>query len=759
MNISKNNIKIGIAISICLIFIAVIVLVLSKNNKNEQEVSSVDTLSVMQGVPSDAVIIFHFREANEFSNMISDTLSFGEKIVDKDNLLIEFFNKISLIPKVSELPLAYSLHYSAKNEVSFLQVITMDESNILQIKEFLESNLGYKKNYNSVKVYGRSTKVSAAIFDNILVMSNSMNVLESSIRHLVTGSSILDNLDFSSMSKKYGVNSAIYVNNKQIGKFFSGEVVYDFLGYSDFFLNFASWSAFKFSPTEGKLNLLGEFLDNKDPKNISSMFYKLNSVECNIGEILPSSTLFALWLPLPSSNEYLSALNSYMEVHRSQGRYAYKQNMVAIKGEPTPMQWADSLNIEGLAVAYCKFGEKHEWITLIKEKSKGWADKLINSVVSKDKEIESAPYKYKGYLASVYGDSFGWCSEDYYSKVDDWIILSSKDVIDEYNSGAAYFYNLSYFLDQTPAQDFLKREALSKVIVNINESPDTLLQIFKPYLKTQFKRSAEAHNFEYLTLDINKGVNIQANIEYYSQNLYAVPKPPEVEEGVLPIIIDSTIVLPKAPYEVYDVVKKEKAYLMQFPNNKLQYLDKNKKGVWTIPFNIPICGAVEQADLYNNGKLQMFFIAEDKLYALDRAARFVYGYPAKLSQKVVYGPKIVEIDGDVSFMTLNVDNSISQYTIDGTVVKGWRGVKAPEFIRELPKLEVIGGTRYWVLRTQLSTRLYRLDGTEVVINDKKRSISPESTIEFVGDNSIKVSGVDERFFILNLETGKTKKAR
>lgn len=760
MNINRNSLRLGAIISLCIIGIISITLYFAFKDREVKEEEGVkDTLSVMRGVPSDAILIFHFVEMSHFSNLVIDTLSFGEQIIDKNNSLIEFQRELSSISEIDKMPFVYSLHYSAKNEVSFLQVVPLEGGNESKVKGILERSLKYIKEYNGVKIYGRVSSVNAAIYEGVLIVSSSISVLESSIRHLNSNTSILDNLEFSKLSNEYGVNSALYVNNKQIGKFFSGEVTYNYLGYSDFFLNFASWSVFEFTPSGGKLNLSGKFLDNKDPRNLSSIFYKIRGVECEIGEILPFSTLFALWLPLPSTPTYLSALNSFMEVHRSNGRYAYKQNLVAIEGELKPLEWADSLNIEGIAVAFCKFGDKHEWVTLLKERSAGWSKKIKDFIVNRERGIESAPYKYRGYLASVYGEPFGWNSEEYYSKIGDWTIISSKSVIDEYNSGAAYFYNLSYYLAQTPAKDYLKEESLSKVLINVKESPDTLLQIFKPYLRDRFKSSAQSHNFEYITLDVTHKSSINVDINYYAQNLLELPKPPVVEEGVLPIIIDSTIVLPKGPYEIYDVAKKEPVYLAQLPNNQLQYLDKNKKGIWTIPFNSPICGAVEQIDIYNNGKLQMLFIAGDKLYLLDRAARFVNGYPVKLSHKVIYGPKIVELDENISFMTLNEDNSISQYTLDGKRVKGWSDIKAPEFIKELPTLEKLGAKRYWVLRSQLSTRLYNLDGSEVLISDSKRIISPESSIEFIGSNSIKVRGVDERYFILDLETGKTRKVK
>ena len=84
-------------------------------------------------------------------------------------------------------------------------------------------------------------------------------------------------------------------------------------------------------------------------------------------------------------------------------------------------------------------------------------------------------------------------------------------------------------------------------------------------------------------------------------------------------------------------------------------------------------------------------------------------------------------------------------------------IKAPEFVKELPRLKVVNGKKYLFLKTVSRLRVYSMLGKEVVIKDKKKAISPESEIILLGGDEIKVKGTDGKEFIFNLLSGKTRK--
>ncbi len=723
--------------------------------------------SSFEGVPSDAVMVFDFKRLGNFAPMLTDTSSFAFMLFDDKNPLVNFQKQLVSFKEMENIPFVYSLHYSSKNSVSFLQVLDMSGFPMAdEVFERLKSNASSsRRKYNSAYIYSYPSGLNLSFHKDLILASNSSYVLESSIRHIENGTSILDNREFSELILNNAKKECLYLNHRQIGKFFSGEIERGFLGYSDFFLRFSSWSVMELIQKPGMLRLSGSFLNHREEGNFSTIFYGQAGGKSQMGKILPANTIFAVSLPLSDPDGYISAFKSFLEVHKKLGKYIYNQQQLVKSNGIAPPEWLSSLKIEELVAAYCKFGEKCEWITFIREKSSFGINDVIAGIVDKRKPVVAEPFKYKGYISSIFGNLFASCNEEAFCKTGDWIVIGPKKMVDEFAGGRANYFSFENFLEQTPAAGFINSESSVKVAVNIKEAGDTVLQIFKPYLRGLLGAGIKKNNFEYLTAGIfpSDGGDVNIDIEFYASRLKELPEPriKNNGKGVAVFEVDSTIVIPEGPFRVRDVAKNAGAYLEQLPNMRLRYMDANKKGIWAIPFGTPLCGVVGQADLYNNGKLQMIFISEDKLYALDRLGRFVRGYPVKLPKKVVLGPEIMDIKGDKNYtvMTLNEDNSLSRYDIKGKPVAGWKDIKAPEFIKKIPHLKKIGGKSYWILETPSRLRIYSINGKEVIITDKKKIIDRGSDIKFISGSEIKVKGTDGKEFVLDLSTGKTKKAR
>ena len=63
---------------------------------------------------------------------------------------------------------------------------------------------------------------------------------------------------------------------------------------------------------------------------------------------------------------YLDAHQLFLEVHKKLSGYKYKQHVVGVEGRMSPLEYADSLGVKELVSAYCKFGDRHEWLTFIR---------------------------------------------------------------------------------------------------------------------------------------------------------------------------------------------------------------------------------------------------------------------------------------------------------------------------------------------------------------------------------------------------------
>lgn len=720
-------------------------------------------VSAYSAVPSDAVMVVDLKRFDEFARMSGDTLSFLYGLPLQGDPMVGFQRNLFAIGEISAAPMVMSMHYSAKNEVSFLQILDLKNGGAAQVQSFLSGNSTSKKRYNGVVINALGKGVVAALHQNLLLASSSSHVLESSIRHLENNTSVLDKREFEKLLRRTGAHSALYVNHNQIGKFFSGMVERRYLGYSDFFMKFTSWSTLSLSSAPDKLTLEGILENDSDESRFSNIFESQDIRKSQMGKVLPASSIFAVSIPVSSMHEYMKSHNLYLEMQKKVGEFALKQKSAQGENSISPAEWVDSLAIEELVSAYCKFGEKCEWIIALREKQHFGLDNVISSVVDRGKVGEPAPFKYKGYVASVFGELFSHCNEEYFCKMGSWIIIGPKTVLDDYANGRVAYFTLEDYLGQTPAEEYLNREASLKVMANFKEAGDSLLQIFKPYYREAVANQMARNNFEMAAMDLSfvDGEPV-AHIDFYGNRLAQLPKPVEKEgQESVTFAVDSTIVLEQGPFEVKDVTKKSAAFLEQLPNMRLRYMDANRKGVWAIPFETPICGYVEQIDLYDNGRLQMLFASEEKLYLLDRLGRFVNGYPKKLQKKVVMGPKLVRnVNGiKYSILVLNEDNTVSWLDISGKPVAGWSDIVAPEFIKELPQFAKLGGKRYWILRAPSQLLLYTIDGKRIDFPDKKKKIDRESEIELVQGGLFKVKCTDGKEYTWNLETGKVKKLK
>ena len=146
---------------------------------------------------------------------------------------------------------------------------------------------------------------------NLFIASESEYVLESAIRHIVNSTSILGNEEFKDIVAKNGSLGGLYINFSQIGKFFSGTVNRDFLGFSDFFLRNASWGVLNIQTTQTGAILDGELVNNGDASYFSSVFYKQMPQNSKAVEILPFNTVFYTSMLIDNIDAYIADSYSF----------------------------------------------------------------------------------------------------------------------------------------------------------------------------------------------------------------------------------------------------------------------------------------------------------------------------------------------------------------------------------------------------------------------------------------------------------------
>ena len=298
------------------------------------------------------------------------------------------------------------------------------------------------------------------------------------------------------------------------------------------------------------------------------------------------------------------------------------------------------------------------------------------------------------------------------------------------------------------------------LIVNGSEQPDSLVRFFKK--DDNLKGLTKSSNLMIgaIQLKPDKLGNPAYEIFFYADSLKELPQPGKaVMESPAGWERDTIVKIPAGPFELINFSTGEKEFLEQLPNYWLRLSDKEMKGIWAVPFQVPLRGYVQQVDYYRNGKLQMLFAGGNRVFMLDRSGRFVSPYPISTDSLILLGPKVYNLkkDGDFAIMLLHTDNTLRLYDKNCKPYPIWSDIKLPETIREFPELKDFGGNKYWILRTSLRTMIYSVNGIPVTDIKEKNRIKPDSPVIPLAGSDVLVQTLQGRNISINLETGDIKR--
>lgn len=677
--------------------------------------------------------------------------------VDKGSMLLPLAGTgdANTLPALErERPATVSLHYSSKNEVSLLWV---SQSASEAGKALPPVSYTRKRGYNGVDIYEMAGGTALACYGELTFWSRSPYVVEGAIRHLKNETSILDSPEFLELAKKSTGAGNLMVNHHQIGKLFSGVVQREFLKYSDFFLRLTSWSLFEIKHDSLFWDLAGGLVNYGEVKYYSSLFSSQSPKKMEYSLMLPARTAFAVSVPFSDTDLYLERYKEFLEVHKKLGDYSYRQHLVTKENSLSPAGFVDSLDVREAVAAFCSFGGRYDWVTLLRSgKGEGFISGVISGMLDRDKEVAVEDFVHKGYIGSVFGSLFGHCNEESFCRAGNWVVVGPSDFVKAFAVGANKFFTLNDYLSAGALNGFFDKESNLDVYLNVSFARDSVLNVFKPEYSAKLGARLDSCNFAVVTARFSGGDSqrTRADVRLYAAKLDKLPEPPASESEEIVTVTDSTIVVDNTLFELKDFVNGGKCYLRQNNNLSLSYLNGKKKSVWTIPFNAPLCGRVEQVDFFSNNKLQMLACTSDKLYLIDRLGRNVKGFPMQLHKSVVLGPEVFEEDEGYGFVTLNRDNTISLYKLSKNGLDAPVNINAGEFVRELPAIKRVDGESYLFVKCVSQIKIYSLNGNQITGKEKKRKIAPDSELEF-GADGVVYTGTDKKRYIIDLKTGKS----
>lgn len=761
--------KAYIIVAIATITVVVsLLLILYIRKRSENRVSEFVSTSygVLKAVPVDAVGLWLFKSPIALAEGLFSQNHPYVSLFNQENGLYKISNRIIYLQKsegefqdLSDSKLIASLHYSGKNEVSILLSISLEsmnqDSRSRLIERLAEGNVGTYRNFNGATLY-YSSGVILAIFRDYLLASTSPLLVESSVRHINTGASILDNSDFSEAAKKTPAEeNLVFVNHIQIGKLFSGVAANKYLKYADFISKYSSWSVMSASFDKDFVRFEGRAFNLKGAGNFATAMEWSRGGEPEALYILPYNTYSLLSFSPERGDFNFSKVREYRELGKRLNPEVWR------KGN----EWLELYDIEEVALASIPYGGNFEWVTMARRSRENLFKRVASSIFKRGELLRDTIVKNDnpGYLSELAGSIFASCSEEYILNRGDWMISGSKNILEEFSSGRASKFSMADYISETPfAGEATLQGTPFSVTVNISGLQDSVASFFKKGVSERVGATLKKRNLGFMQYSVTPHKELSMfRLLFYAKNLEKLPTPPVEESKTGPAgwQLDSIVKIPEGPYELRNFDTGEREYLVQLKNYRLQLADKDLKGIWAIPFQTPLRGYVEQVDFYNNGKLQMLFASGNMVYLLDRTGRYVNPYPRRLERLVELGPKVYRMKDTYLIMLLHTDNSLSLYDRECRPLEAWRDIEVEETIKEFPELLEMGGNLYWILRTQLKTRIYSVNGLEITSSLGNHSLLPSTPVKRVSDAEVEVRRSDGAEIRLNLETGDLKKLK
>ncbi len=201
---------------------------------------------------------------------------------------------------------------------------------------------------------------------------------------------------------------------------------------------------------------------------------------------------------------------------------------------------------------------------------------------------------------------------------------------------------------------------------------------------------------------------------------YKSPAPKNTVTEYFSVSLPSDLILP--PQTVKNHITKNHDIITQDVNNIMYLISNTGKILWTKQLDSKIKGEIEQIDTYKNGRLQLAFTTENRVYVLDRNGKDVGKFPLKFNENITQPLSVFDYDKKKNYRLLVTQNKqLLMYDAKGKRIKGFEYKGASQPIKTQPKHFRISGKDYIVFAegTQLEI-INRVGKTRIPVSEKIR---------------------------------------
>ncbi len=698
---NRKTLTILIALAVALIGgIAVAVVKLySPQDKSENVPADPEEIlqrhGLLKAIPSDAAIVFCFKNFSRACEVLGDSLTvFGELASDRLGRIAD------LKPgSLKRVPAILSVHYS--KDLPPLLVLEAG-------KAIADSSADLSHLMAEADSAGLVTK----IHEDLVLVSTSETIVNSSIRHMEEGHNILEAKGFPEIASAMPGDDVVFFSNAYADNVLGAFLADRLRKAQRFIKGLGEWTAFTLEESDGgNVRMKGRILYDNNPSYYLNSLTGSGAGSSEIAEALPGETVFVIDLPIGGIKAYIKAHRDFLDSKASLDKYETLLRSQKKDFGLDAEQWAQRLDIKEIAEADIRIGDKIRPLLLIRPGKKAAGEAVCPA----------------GFPSTLFGEAFKAEDESACAQVGGWIAAGSADAVQAYSEKDFLQETLAARLKAERLEmpgDEKNRHAL--VYHSLSEEPNLIDSNFKPLMAKGVRRVLNGAVFVPAMLGVDadeRGVTLGLRVDRIevSGNLSAAQASR-----------DTTVNVPQGPFKVQNSATGQTNTLYQNSHLSICLKDETGKDLWGVPFKSKICGYVQNIDYYNNGKIQFLFAAGSQLYLIDRLGRFVSGFPAETGKQITAGPAVYDFTGAKGYtaMVLHKDNTVGYYDLHGKKVASWQGITAGETIKSLPELLEGGGKKYWVVRTSAQALVFPFDGGEPIVKGEgERMIRPDSEIK------------------------------
>ncbi len=628
------------------------------------------------------------RELHGFARMVN----FIDSVSKSDQRIKTFLRGNSIIA-------AFYSNYSQESEFLVSLKIPKDfsQGDILELVKLQSLGL---VNAEDVLVSGskgillknpssQNSGLTFIVFGNLLLVSNSQELLVESVEMLKDGSGSQPDEQFKSLflTAASGVAANIFVNTNELSK------VLSLKQNSNVLKGVTGWVGLDVQVSSNSILANGLVLNSNQGNDFYEAFTRQTPVPFTLKGYMPAATSFFTWYGLPNISNFMADYSDYIDYLGLAEPYnKNRSGFLSLTGISFDEFLSNNLNGEVAASAVKLDNDSTEWFMFINTKS-GSATMQQLEVFSKNFKLNRYEYKpdnhsgfmivenpIKTYLPTMLGNSFLNVTDSYVTAIDNVLVFgpsvsSIKFIINEYlrNNTLRSSANFNGFQQRI--------STASNLIVYCNgmvPSPIGEVYLHGEPLGLYMGEKTFKHEFVWQVVGGSQklfAMLVVESVPLESERISALPKN---AKWICKLDMEPT----GKPHRLINHLNSQVEFLVQDSNNAIYLIGNNGHILWKRKIDSPIIGDVYQVDIFSNRKLQMAFAAGNKIYVIDRNGDNVEGFPLTLPAVATSPLSIFDYDKNrrYRFMVACADKRIHCYDSSGKPVNGWSNFKTETIV-------------------------------------------------------------------------------